>query len=226
MIARSIFHPLRKARQSLLAHQLPDRARTHTMALRNAYGSGKKTNSKQLEINMTKINQWLAVAGITSALFLSAGSLMAQDQGGGRQRGGGPGGEGRGNFDPAQMEERMMERYKERLGFTSDTEWNAVKPLVQKVTAARRDVGFGGRGFGRGGRGGGGFGGGQENPEREALEQAIESNASADDIKAKLTSYRAAQKTKQAALVKAQADLQKVLTAKQEAQAVLEGLLD
>ena len=44
-----------------------------------------------------------------------------------------------------------------QLGFTNDTDWSAVQPLVQKVMDARRDVGMGGgmgRMFGRGGRGG------------------------------------------------------------------------
>ena len=51
----------------------------------------------------------------------------------------------------------MMDNIREQLGFTNDTDWNAVQPLIQKVTDARRDVGFGagmGRMFGRN-RGGG-----------------------------------------------------------------------
>ena len=34
----------------------------------------------------------------------------------------------------------MMDGYKAALEFTSDDEWNAVKPLVQKVTEAQREV--------------------------------------------------------------------------------------
>ena len=111
---------------------------------------------------MKRISQLLAVAGIASALLVSAGNLLAQQDnppaGGegdrGRGRRGGPGG---GNFDPAQMQQRMMERVKEQLEVTKDDEWSAIQPLVQKVFDARRDTmanSFG-RGFGRGPRPGG-----------------------------------------------------------------------
>ncbi len=60
----------------------------------------------------------------------------------------GQGGFGRGNFDPAQFQQRMMDGIRDQLGFTNDTDWNAVQPLIQKVMDARRDVGFGG-GMGR-----------------------------------------------------------------------------
>jgi hypothetical protein len=125
----------------------------------------------------------------------------------------------------------MMDRYKEQLGFTNDTEWAAVEPLVQKVSDARIESlrgGFGGfnRRGGGGGGGGGGFGGGQTDPDREALQQAIESNAPAAQVKTLLEKYRAAQKAKQAKLVKAQAELEAVLSQKQVAQAVLAGLLN
>jgi hypothetical protein len=124
----------------------------------------------------------------------------------------------------------MMDRYKEDLGFTNDTEWAAVEPLGQKVSEARMEAmrgGFGG--FGRRGGGGGGGGGafgGQTDPDREALQQAIDNNAPAAQIKTLLDKYRASAKAKQAKLESAQADLKKVLTQKQEAAAVLAGLLN
>jgi hypothetical protein len=182
-----------------------------------------------------KVNQLLTMCGITAALFLSAGNVFAQDEGGGGGRGGG----GFRNMDPAQMQQLMMERYQQELGFTNDTDWNAVQPLIQKVTDARRDVGFGGgmgRMFGRN-RGGntgdqannnrprGGMFGQQPSPEQEALQKAIDDNAPAAQIKAALAKYEASQKAKQAKLVQAQEDLRKVLTVKQEAQATLLGLL-
>ena len=82
--------------------------------------------------------------------------------GGGGRRNGGGGGGGGGNFDPAQFQQRMMDRYKEQLGFTNDTEWSAVEPLVKNVSDARMETArgmFGG--FRRGGQGGGGNGGGR-----------------------------------------------------------------
>ncbi len=159
---------------------------------------------------------------------------------GGGPGGGGPGGGGFRNMDPAQMQQMMMDNYRQQLNFTNDTEWSAVQPLVQKVSDARMAGGMGGgmrgmfgrnRGGGGGGGGGGGFGGGnnpfnQPNPDRDALQQALDDNAPAAQVKALLQKYQAGQKTKQAALVAAQADLRKVLTVQQEAQATLSGLLD
>ena len=179
-----------------------------------------------------KMNQLLAVCGAAAALMLGAGAVSAQND-----NGGGGGGFGRGNFDPAQFQQRMMDNIRDQLGFTNDADWNAVQPRIQKVMDARRDVGFGpgmGRMFrGRGGNGGpgGGFGGGrggfgpQPSPEAEALQKAIDDNAPAAQIKAALAKYQASQKDKQAKLAKAQEDLRAVLTVKQEAQATLLGLL-
>jgi len=187
-----------------------------------------------------KVNQLLTICGVAAALMLSAGTVSAQNDNGGNGGGGGGGGgfRNRGNFDPAQFQQRMMDNIREQLGFTNDTDWNAVQPLIQKVTDARRDVGFGGgmgRMFGRnrGGQGGGngGPGGGRggfgppPSPEAEALQNAIDANAPAAQIKDALTKYEASQKAKQAKLEQAQADLRKVLTVKQEAQATLLGLL-
>jgi hypothetical protein len=170
----------------------------------------------------------LTILAVTAALCVSAGSVMAQNNGGGGGGGGRPG-RGGGNFDPAQMQQRMLQRMKDQLGFTNDTDWSAVEPLVQKVMDARRETMaamFGG--FRRGGPGGGQGGGNQgpANPERDALQQAIDANAPAAQIKTLLEKYRTAQKAKQAKLEQAQTDLRAVLNQKQEASAVLAGLLN
>lgn len=138
-------------------------------------------------------------------------------------------------FDPAQMRERMMTRLKEQMEITDDTEWNAIQPLVQKVMDARMaTMGGMGRGmFGprRGGDNGGDQGqrrgpfGQQPSPEAEALQRAVDSKASTAELKAAIAKYTAYRKAKQADLEKAQADLRKVLTARQEAIATLDGLL-
>ena len=106
-------------------------------------------------------------------LIFSVGSTFAQDTGNNNandnnqrrnRQGGGGGGFGGGNFDPAQFQQRMMDNIRDQLGFTNDTDWAAVQPMVQKVMDARRDVGGGMRGmFGRNrGQGGQGGGGGQQ----------------------------------------------------------------
>jgi len=183
-----------------------------------------------------KAKNLFAICGVAAALMLSAGRIQAQPGGGGGGGGfgGGGGGFGGGNFDPAQFQQRILDNIRQQLGFTNDTDWSAVQPLVQKVMDARRDVGIGGgmRGmFGRNRGGGGGGGGGgpfgqQPNPDRDALQQALDDNAPAAQIQALLAKYETSQKTKQAASLAAQADLRKVLTVPQEAQATLMGLLD
>jgi hypothetical protein len=194
----------------------------------------QKLNIKrQKEHSMKKM---LALLAVAAALCLSADSLFAQNNGGGGGGNGGGGGGGRrGNIDPAQFQQRMMDNVRDRLGFTNDTDWSAVEPLVQKTFDARREVGAGQfRAFGRGNRGGGGGGGGQggggfggqPNPDADALQQALDSNAPAAQIKTLLDKYRTSQKAKQAKLEEAQADLRKVLNQKQEAEAVLLGLLN
>ena len=196
-----------------------------------------------------KLNRIITLGVMAAALAISTTSLLAQDNNnagdnnGGQRRnrqGGGPGG---GNWDPAQMQQRILDRTQEQLGFTNDTEWAAVKPLVQKVLEARFAAGSGGmRGMFGGGRNRGGTNssngdqasttrqrptfGGQPNPEQEALQKAIDDNAPAAQVKDLLAKYKASQKTKQAKLEAAQADLKAVLTSKQEAQAYLLGLVN
>jgi hypothetical protein len=58
------------------------------------------------------------------------------------------------------------------------------------------------------------------------LQTAIEDNAPTAQIKDLIARYKAAQKIKQAKLDAAQAELKSVLTTKQEAQALLLGLVN
>jgi|SRR5437867_2423470 len=185
---------------------------------------------------MKKLNQKLALAGVAVLMSLGSSNLVAQDQGR----------PGRGNFDPEQMRQRMMEGYKERLEVKSDDEWKVISERINKVLDARREIGFGGGmggfAFGRGPRSGDGNNppaggndqggrrgargpGGEPSPEAEALQKAIESKASPDELKAKLAKLREARKEKEAKLEQAQEELRKVLSVRQEASAVLSGLL-
>ena len=185
---------------------------------------------------MKRVNKMWAVLGMAVMLGVSAGSALAQEQPQ-RQRGG-----DRGNFDPAEMQKRMMDRYREQLEIKGDDEWKVIEPRIAKVWEARREASMGGGfgGFGRGGRGGGGGGGGGNDqaggttrprpggeaaPEADALQKAIEAKAPAEEIKGKLAKYREAKKGKEANLTKAQDELKKVLSLRQEATAVMAGLL-
>lgn len=176
----------------------------------------------------------VALMGLLVSTHLLAQDGNADNQGGGGGRrnrggqGGGPGGPGGGNWDPAQMRQRMMERMREQFAVKDDAEWKLISERIEKVNDARRESMMRGMGMmfgGRGGRGPGGPGGGEAMPEQEALQKAIDANASSDEIKSKLAKYRDALKAKEANLSKAQDELREVLSAKQEAQAVLMGLL-
>jgi hypothetical protein len=169
--------------------------------------------------------KWFALAGTALLVALGTSNAEAQAQDGGR----------RGNFDPAQFQQRMMERQKEALEVTDEQEWKAIQPLVQKVFDARMQA-MSGRGFGGFGgpprRGGEGDQGQQQRrfgpppaPEAEALQKAVDAKASKAELKAAIAKYAEARKAKQAELEQAQENLRKVLTARQEALATLNGLL-
>jgi hypothetical protein len=189
-----------------------------------------------------KLTQALKVLSLAVVLALAANTVTAQENsdrprrnrdGNNADQAGGPGG-GR-NFDPAEMQKRILERYKETLEITDETEWKAVEPLVSKVSEARLQSlaglgrgmmgGRGGRGGGPGGPGGPGGFGGPTNPAADSLQKAIDGKASNAETKAALEKYLADRKAKQAELEKAQAALRKVLTPRQEAIATLNGLL-
>ncbi len=144
-----------------------------------------------------------------------------------------------GNFDPAEFRQRQLDGYREQITVKSEEDWKKLEPLVAKVMDAQRDVMRMGGGFGFG-RGGGRRGGGDANAqgnsnrnragsqpiaEREDLQKALEDKVPAEELKAKVAKYREARKTREAALEKAQADLRKELSPRQEAGAVLAGLL-
>jgi hypothetical protein len=174
---------------------------------------------------MKSITQWLALAGIT-ALCLGGSNVIAQDG-----PGGGPGGN-RGNWDPAQMQQRMNEMLRERLEIKDDTEWKAIEPLVTKVNELRREqIGGMGRGMMGGRNRGGDQGnrprfGGEPSAEETALSSAVEANASKDELKTKMDAFRKAKAAKEAELKTAQENLKKVLTTKQEAIALQMGLVN
>jgi multidrug resistance efflux pump len=172
-----------------------------------------------------KINQSLTLCGICAALFMSARSVSAQTNSDNAS----------GNTSPAQQ--RFLVRVHNDLGFTNETEWNAVRPLLEKVFEAQRDVARGG-GMSRvlrdnsNGANANVHSGvrnvlfGQPSPEAQALAQAIDDNAPNEQIEAALAKYQAEQKARKDKLLQAQEDLRKALNPKREAQATLLRLLD
>jgi hypothetical protein len=149
----------------------------------------------------------------------------------------------RGNFNPEEMQARMSAALKEQFGITSDDEWNLIMERINKVNDLRRTTTMGGMGMrammggmgGFGGAGGqngqGGRGnrsgrlGGASNPEADALQTAVTDKAPDAEVKARLERLREVRKDNEAKLAKAQEDLRAVLSVRQEAVAVLVGLL-
>ena len=88
--------------------------------------------------------------GTAACLFTSAGNLQAQEP-------------SPGNFDPAQMRQRMLDRLREQFEVKDDSEWKLISVRITKVFDLRRGLG------GPGGMGGfgprGGFRGGPGGPE-------------------------------------------------------------
>jgi hypothetical protein len=153
-----------------------------------------------------------------------SGSLVAQDAtppAGGANAASPDTGNGRGrrgNFSP----EAMMNMLRTRFGVTDDAEWAIISARITPVIELRRST-MGG--FRMGGFGGGGGRGGAGNPELDALRSAVTDNMPDAEIKARLERLREVRKEDQEKLEKAQADLVSVLTVKQEAVAVMMGLV-
>src|SRR5579884_2341559 len=181
-------------------------------------GSNQQTNGK----DMKKVKATLWVAVCASALLIGTGRVQAQ-------RGG-----------PAQWRQNRIDRLKEEMDVKDDAEWKLIEAGINKVMDAQMalmaDRGramFGRRNRGgdtsstsssdNGGRRGGFFG--QPSPEVEDLQKAIDNKAPAEEIKAKLAKVREASAAKEANLAKAQDELKALLTSRQEAIAVLNGLL-
>ena len=120
-----------------------------------------------------------------------------------------------------------MDRYRESLGF-SVAEWKVVQPKVQAVMDNRISGASGMMSmFGGSRRGRGGDSSTEKTPTSELRDLLEKDDASPrGTIKAKLAAYRADRKAREAKLKKAQEDLRQLLTIKQEAQAVLAGLLN
>jgi hypothetical protein len=176
------------------------------------------------------VRKQVLMAIVAGAMSLGVvGYASAQDNSGNNNNNNGQQRQ-RGNFDPSQWRQQIMDRMKEQLG-SSDDEWKVLEPRVQKVMDLQRDT-----------RGGmmGGFGrtrGGDSNrtssndsavqKAQGDLRSALEDKSiSADEIAKRLATYRQAKETAKAELTKAQADLKELLSQRQEAQLVMFGMLD
>jgi len=117
-----------------------------------------------------------------------------------------------------------LSQLKELLG-VGDEEAIALGPLIQRVRLLERDLLFGGRGGGGGGR--------NNSPPTaiqtatEALQQSVDNkNATTEELKSKLVALREQRARLQSQLDRARAELQSLLTVRQEAVLVQMGVLD
>ena len=156
--------------------------------------------------------------------------------------------------DPQAVKQLILDAVRPQFEVTDDAEWSVIGDQISKVVDAlgqnsanagtsklvaaiinNRTGGAGGGGpNGGGGRaarfaGGGGMGGmlggNQPDPEGDALQQAIDNKASPTELKAAIAKVMEARKAKLAKLQKAQDDLRKLLSVRQEAVACSLGLL-
>jgi hypothetical protein len=180
------------------------------------------------------------VFAAAAALGLASTALFAQTTpatpGGERSRRGEGGGE-RGSFNPQEMQNRMLNALRDRLEVTDDEEWKLISARIAKVTELRRATGAGLAGVGgfagRGGPPGGGDnreqGRGGPRPggsaELAALSSAVRDKLPDAEIKSRLDRLRETRKENEAKLTKAQEELRAVLSIRQEAVAVVFGLL-
>jgi hypothetical protein len=137
----------------------------------------------------------------------------------------------RGNFDPQQMQQQMLDRLRETLGVTDDAEWKIITDRLTVVMELRRNSAGGMRGGFRGGNpadangGGGRRGSTGASPETDALRQAVMDKLPDAEIKSRMERLREVRKANEEKLTKAQEELRAVLSVRQEAVAVMYGLL-
>ena len=178
---------------------------------------------------MNALIKSLSLLVVTAVFAGVTVDISAQERDRNRDRGGDRGGRDRGQrgeWDRSQIMDRIMDRYRENLGF-SVAEWKVVRPKVQAVMDNRISGASGMMSmFGGSRRGRGGDSSTEKTPTSELRDLLEKEDASKGDIKAKLAAYRADRKAREAKLKKAQEDLRQFLTIKQEAQAVLAGLLN
>ncbi len=198
--------------------------------------------------NMLRGRQWMAAMALVGAGLVMPAS--AQFGGGGQGGGGGGGGGGGFQIDPTQIRQQILGQVQQQVGFT-DEEWAAIGPKLWNVLALQVDSGTGaiggmvgglrGRG-GAGGRGGpGGAGGisgiisqifnnGQPSvvaTKTQELQDAVTNpDSTPAQLRTKLEEYRAAVAKVRVQLAAAQADLEGLLTLRQEAVLMSLGFLD
>ena len=183
-----------------------------------------------------KFNCLAGVAGLSLALTLCLSGSQAMAQPGGGFGGGGGGGFGGFGGDPVAQAQQQADRMRPDLAVTNDDEWNVIRPRLVKVMQLQGEVrmagmanmirGMAGRGGGGGGRTGGLAALIPPDPAGDALTKALDDNAPIAEVKAAMAQVREARKRKLAEMTKAQSDLKDVISVRQEAYLLDNGMLD
>jgi Spy/CpxP family protein refolding chaperone len=171
----------------------------------------------------------LSLMTAVASIPASAQTTPPADNGGGSGGGGGRGGR---NFDPAAFRQQRLDQIKKDLG-ASDDEWKVLQPKVEKLEDLRIQSFTSRMGGGRR-RGGDNAGAAaptvSDNPVAKAsadLKTTLENkDATPDQIKEKLAALRDARAKAKEELTKAQTALRDVVTPRQEAVLVAQGLLE
>jgi hypothetical protein len=171
-----------------------------------------------------------SAAPAAPATAAPAATDASGDNGNARMRRG-QNGQNRGNFDPAEMQQRLMNNLREQFGVTDDAEWKVISDRITSINELRRASGggLGGsiaaframQGGGQNGR----RGNATVSPEQDALRQAISDKLPDAEIKSRLTRLREVRKANEEKLAKSQEELRGILSVRQEAIAVMFGLL-
>jgi hypothetical protein len=131
-----------------------------------------------------------------------------------------------GKSRPEEAASRALERLRENLEVTDDAEWAIISARVTAIVDVRSSLG----------KGAGGPGlpmksksapraKSSAHPEQDALRYAVRDKLPDGEVKARLARAHEVHVQNEARLAKAQAELRAVLTVRQEAVAVLAGLL-
>lgn len=134
--------------------------------------------------------------------------------------------EGNGKAGAANNQARLMERLRAKLEVPDDAEWSVIAARVARVEELQRSQWA----SGPNNRGGINLGdkkkpGASADADREALRAAVTDKLPEAEIKSRLSRAHDVQRQNEAQLAQAQQELRSVLTVRQEATAVLAGLL-
>ena len=135
---------------------------------------------------------------------------------------------GRTKANPADAQARVLDRLREKLDVIDDTEWALIMERMTTIDEIRRTLWASStspRGPLPGTEKNKRKSGSSANPEREALRSAVSDNLPDAEIKSRLARAHEIHQKNEARLAQAQANLRAILSIRQEAVAVMAGIL-